>query len=88
MCLDKCSKKKKCPDGLECKKICLLDSGFETIKEKQTSEYCENTKNMVPFEGGCLPACKKNSDCKKKTIEGVKSIGCKSVCYLKDRRVF
>jgi len=78
--LDKCSKKKKCPEGLACKKFCLLDSGFETLLKKQTSQYCKDNKNMVPFEGGCLPACKKNSDCKTDE-EGVKTRGCKSVCY-------
>ena len=77
-CLDKCSKKKKCPIGLTCLKVCLLDRGFDIISVEQTSQTCKNT-NMVPFDGSCLPTCKKNSDCNVK-MQGVKSNGCKSVC--------
>ena len=80
-CLNKCSKKNKCTDNLTCQKVCLLDKGFKTLSGLQVSQHCKE-KFMVPIEGGCLPACKKNSDCIPR-IEGLKSNGCKSVCVEK-----
>ena len=45
-CLEKCSKKKKCPTGLTCLKVCLLDRGFKAMSEKQTSQRMKTWSHL------------------------------------------
>ena len=82
-CLDKCSKKKKCPTKKTCQKICISEydffnsrveeeashqPGLSSLKGKQLHKAVCRIRSWVQIGDNCHPKCKKVSDCLKSNL--------------------